>query len=38
MLAVGETPVPADIAPGELASWTMLTNAILASDRAIVKD
>jgi hypothetical protein len=38
LLAVGEHPLPADIPAPELASWTMLTNAILASDPAIVKD
>jgi hypothetical protein len=38
LLAVGEHPLPADIPAPELASWTMLSNAILASDPAIVKD
>jgi hypothetical protein len=38
LLAVGEHPVPADIPAPELAAWTMVTNAILSSDPAIVKD
>ena len=38
MLAVGESPVPQDIPAPELASWTMLCNALMSSDRVIVKD
>jgi hypothetical protein len=38
LLAVGDSPVPADIAPAELASWTMICNALLSSDPVIVKD
>ena len=37
-VAVGEAPVPADIPESELASWTLLANALLSSDAAIVKD
>ena len=38
LLGVGEHPVPQDIPAPELAAWTMVTNAILSSDPAIVKD
>ncbi len=38
LLAVGQAPRAGDIAPQELAAWTMIANAILASDAAIVKD
>lgn len=38
LLAVGASPVPADITPAELASWTMICNALLSSDPVIVKD
>ena len=38
LVRTGEAPVPADLPAAELASWTMLSNAILASDAAIVKD
>jgi hypothetical protein len=38
LIGVGESPVPDDIPASELASWTMLANALLASDAAIVKD
>ena len=35
---VGLIPRPADLEATELASWTMVANAVLASDAAIVKD
>ena len=38
LVAVGNSPVPEDIPPSELASWTMLTNALMATDAVIVKD
>ena len=38
LLAVGETMPPEGIDPAELAAWTMLANAVLCSDAAIVKD
>ena len=38
LVATGEAPVPADLPAPELASWTMISNAVLASDAAIVKD
>jgi hypothetical protein len=38
LLAVGDSPVPTDIPPAELASWTMICNALLSSDPVIVKD
>jgi hypothetical protein len=38
LVRTGEAPVPQDVPATELASWTMLSNAILASDAAIVKD
>ena len=38
LLAVGESRLPADIPVSEIAAWTMLANAVLSSDSAIVKD
>ena len=38
LVTVGEAPVPADIPAVELASWTLVANALLSSDMAIVKD
>ena len=38
LVSVGEAPVPEDIPMPELASWTLLANALLSSDAAIVKD
>ncbi len=38
LIAVGESMAPEDIKPQELAAWTMLANAVLCSDAAIVKD
>ena len=38
LVAVGESETPEDISASELAAWTMLANALLASDAAIVKD
>lgn len=38
LLAVGEAPLPEDLEPPELAAWTLLANALLSSDVAIVKD
>lgn len=38
LLSVGESPLPADLSPTELAAWTLVANAVLASDSAIVKD
>jgi hypothetical protein len=38
LLAVGMAPKPMDLPPAELAAWTMLANAVLASDATIVKD
>jgi hypothetical protein len=37
LLKVGEAPVPKDLAPADLAAWTMVSNALLSSDAAIVK-
>ena len=37
-LAVGATPVAADMDSAELAAWTLLANAVLSSDATIVKD
>ena len=38
LVSVGESKTPEDIPASELAAWTMLANALLASDAAIVKD
>jgi hypothetical protein len=38
LLSVGESPRPIELPSSELAAWTMLGNAVLASDRTIVKD
>ncbi len=38
LLSVGQAPLAADLDHGELASWTMIANAILSSDPVIVKD
>lgn len=38
LLAVGDSPAPDEIEPAELAAWTMLANALLASEPVIVKD
>ena len=38
LLMVGEIPAPTGIDPAELAAWTMVANAVLSSDAAIVKD
>ena len=38
LVAVGEAPVRAGIPASEVAAWTMVSHAILASDLAIVKD
>ena len=38
LIAVGETMPPEGLDPAELAAWTMLANAVLCSDAAIVKD
>ncbi|MEK6703732.1 MAG: PSD1 and planctomycete cytochrome C domain-containing protein [Planctomycetota bacterium] len=38
MLMVGDSPPPDYFDPAELASWTMLANAVLSADVAIVKD
>ena len=38
LIAVGETMPPEGVDPAELAAWTMLANAVLCSDAAIVKD
>jgi hypothetical protein len=38
LLAVGEHPAGRSLDPSELAAWTMIANAILASDPVIVKD
>jgi hypothetical protein len=38
LVSVGESVTPEDIPSPELAAWTMLANALLASDAAIVKD
>ena len=38
LISVGEAPVPEDQDPAELATWTMIANALLSSDAAIVKD
>ncbi|MCH2161783.1 MAG: PSD1 and planctomycete cytochrome C domain-containing protein [Phycisphaerales bacterium] len=38
LLEVGDSPTPQEISPTELAAWTMLANALLASEPVIVKD
>jgi len=38
LLEVGEAPSSANIDAAELASWTLLANAVLSSDATIVKD
>ncbi|MCH2153152.1 MAG: PSD1 and planctomycete cytochrome C domain-containing protein [Phycisphaerales bacterium] len=38
LIGVGDSTAAADLPVAELASWTMLTNAVLSSDAAIVKD
>ena len=38
LCGVGDSPLPEGMAIDELASWTMLANAVLSSDAAIVKD
>ena len=38
LIGVGDSTASPDLPVGELASWTMLTNAVLSSDAAIVKD
>jgi hypothetical protein len=38
LLMVGEAPLPEGADPAELAAWTMLANALLSSDAAIVKN
>ncbi len=38
LLAVGDSALATDLNPAELAAWTMLANAVLASDATIVKD
>jgi len=37
LLAVGMAPQPEGVSPSELAAWTMVSNAMLSSDAAIVK-
>lgn len=37
LLAVGEANVPMDLSKADLAAWTMIANAVLASDAAIVQ-
>ena len=38
LVSIGEAPTSEDHDPAELASWTMIANALLSSDAAIVKD
>ena len=38
LCGVGEIPSPKDVDVSELAAWTMVSNAVLASDAAIVRD
>ena len=38
LLEVGDSPTSTDLPAPELAAWTMLANAILASEPVIVKD
>ena len=38
LVSTGESPVPDSISPVDLASWTLIANAIMSSDAAIVKD
>ncbi|MDG2422406.1 MAG: DUF1553 domain-containing protein [Phycisphaerales bacterium] len=38
LISVGQSPRSDDLPPAELAAWTMLANAVLSSDAAIVKD
>jgi len=37
LIEVGESPVPAGLAPGELAAWTLLSNALLNLDEVITR-
>ncbi len=38
LVMVGDVPTPTQIDPAELAAWTMIANAVMSSDAAIVKD
>jgi hypothetical protein len=38
LCGVGDAPVPEGVATTDLAAWTMLVNAVLSTDAAIVKD
>ena len=38
LISIGEAPVNQDLMAEEVASWTMVVNAILSSDAVIVKD
>ena len=38
LVGIGESEVPEGLSVDELAAWTMLANAVLSSDAAIVKD
>ena len=38
LVSIGEAPVNEELPAGEVAAWTMLVNAVLSSDAAIVKD
>ena len=37
LLAVGESPVPAALAPPELAAWTLVASQILNLDESLTK-
>ena len=38
VIAVGESPVPADVAPAELAAYTMVANLLLNLDEVVTKN
>jgi hypothetical protein len=38
LCGVGDSPIPEGLNTDQLAAWTMLANAVLSSDAAIVKD
>ena len=38
MLAAGESPLPTDIDPRELAAWSLVASSVMSSDACIVKD
>ena len=38
VIAVGESPVPGDVAPAELAAYTMVANLLLNLDEVVTKN